>query len=160
MCWQSWKNIPPTETNLSATTFELSQVGKVDIVTARDESTHSSVQNWLKSKKISYKGLLKNKTPHGMKNLKVFPIDSIVSRYYLRFQVADKPGVLGRLALALGKNNISILSVHQKESHDPRSVPVIILTYEAKESDLRKALKIIDSSHDVSEKTVVFRVEK
>ena len=55
MCWQSWKNIPATEANLSATTFELSQVGKVDIVTARDESTHSSVQNWLKSKKISYK---------------------------------------------------------------------------------------------------------
>lgn len=55
MCWQSWKNIPATETNLSATTFELSQIGKVDIVTARDESTHPSVQNWLKSKKISYK---------------------------------------------------------------------------------------------------------
>lgn len=55
ICWQSWKNIPATETNLSATTFELSQIGKVDIVTARDESTHPSVQNWLKSKKISYK---------------------------------------------------------------------------------------------------------
>ncbi len=60
----------------------------------------------------------------------------------------------------LGKNNISILSVHQKESHDPKSVPVIILTYEAKESDLKKALKTIDSSRDVSEKTIVLRVEK
>ena len=74
--------------------------------------------------------------------------------------MADKPGVLGRLALALGKNNISILSVHQKESHDPKSVPVIILTYEARESDLRKALKIIDSGRDVSKKTVVLRVKK
>ena len=91
---------------------------------------------------------------------KILPIDQARSQYYLRFQVADKPGVLGRIALQLGKNNISILSVHQKESHDPRSVPVIILTYEAKESDLRKALRAINSSRDVSEKTTVFRVEK
>ena len=91
---------------------------------------------------------------------KVLPIGAIRSMYYLRFQVRDKPGVLGRIALALGKNNISILSVHQKESHDPRSVPVIILTYEAKESDLRNALKTIDSGRDVSQKTVVIRVEK
>lgn len=55
ICWQSWKNIPTTETNLSATTFELSQIGSVDIVTARDESTHPSVQNWLNSKNISYR---------------------------------------------------------------------------------------------------------
>ncbi len=112
------------------------------------------------SKKISYGRSLKNETQKVLKNLKVFPIDNIVSKYYLRFQVADKPGVLGRIALVLGKNNISILSVHQKESHDSRSVPVIILTYEAKESDLRNALKIIDSGRDVSEKTTVLRVEK
>lgn len=55
ICWQSWKNIPTTETNLSATTFELSQIGSVDIVTARDELTHPSVQNWLNSKNISYR---------------------------------------------------------------------------------------------------------
>jgi homoserine dehydrogenase len=90
----------------------------------------------------------------------VLSIDKITSMYYLRFQVADRPGVLGRIALTLGKHKISILSVHQKESHDPKSTPVIILTYEANESDLRKALKQIDSGKDISEKTVVIRVEK
>ncbi len=90
---------------------------------------------------------------------KVLPIGKLVSKYYLRFQVADRPGVLGRIAQSLGKHGISILSVHQKESHSSRSVPVIILTYEAEERDLRGALSEIDRAKDVREKTVVIRVE-
>ncbi len=112
------------------------------------------------SKKISYGSGLKNSPPEALSPAKFFPASQIVSKYYLRFQVADKPGVLGRIALELGRNNISILSVHQKESHDPRSVPVIILTYEAREADVIKALRRIDGRTDVSEKTTVLRVEK
>ncbi len=112
------------------------------------------------AKKISDHDNLKAKATVSLRETKILPIDDIVSRYYLRFQVADKPGVLGRIASALGKNNISILSVHQKESHSAKLVPVIILTYEARESDLKKALKVIDSSRDISRKTIVFRVEK
>ncbi len=91
---------------------------------------------------------------------RVLPMDDLRSKYYLRFQVADKPGVLGRIAQTLGRHGISIMSVHQKESHDPRSVPVVILTYEASERDLKKALKEIDSKKDISRKTVLIRVEK
>jgi homoserine dehydrogenase len=91
---------------------------------------------------------------------KVLPIEAIHSKYYLRFQVADKPGVLGRIAQTLGNHKISILSVHQKEAHNPKSVPVVILTYEASEKNLRAALKRIDGSSDVRQKTVLIRVEK
>lgn len=90
----------------------------------------------------------------------VYPIGATAGKFYLRFQVVDKPGVLGRIAHTLGKNGISILSVHQKESHNPKSTPVIILTYEAAEKDARKALRQIDSSKDVSEMTTLIRVEK
>lgn len=90
----------------------------------------------------------------------ILPINHIVSKYYLRFQVADKPGVLGKIAQILGKHGISILSVHQKESHDSKSVPVLILTYEASENNLRNALQEIDSKKEISEKTVLLRVEK
>lgn len=112
------------------------------------------------SKKISCSSSLRSSLLRSLSSTKVFPADHISSKYYLRFQIADQPGVLGRIAMELGKNNISILSVHQKESHDSRSVPVIILTYEAKESDLRKALRRIDARRDVSEKTTILRVEK
>lgn len=90
----------------------------------------------------------------------VRPLGELVSKFYLRFQVVDKPGVLGRIAQTLGAHHISILSVNQKESHDPRSTPVIILTYEARERDVRKALAEIDSRREISHKTTVLRVEK
>ncbi len=55
LCWQTWHKIPSTEENLSTTTSALSHVGEVDIVTAREESTHTYVKNWLSSQKITYK---------------------------------------------------------------------------------------------------------
>ncbi len=117
-----------------------------DIIDIAGKMVRGRIDNSFSSKKI--------KPAH------ILSMDDVVSKYYLRFQAADRPGVLGRIAQTLGKNHISILSVHQKESHDSKSVPVVILTYEASEKDLRKALKLIDSDKDISQKTVVIRVEQ
>jgi hypothetical protein len=54
-CWKTWEKIPSTEENLSTSTSILSHVGEVDIVTAREESTHTYVKNWLSYQKIIYK---------------------------------------------------------------------------------------------------------
>ena len=54
ICWKSWENIPPTENNIASATKQLSNIGSVDIVTARDESTHNDVKNWLKLHKINF----------------------------------------------------------------------------------------------------------
>jgi hypothetical protein len=54
-CWKSWKNIPLTENNIASVTDKLSNLGTVDIVTAREESTHNDVKNWLKLHKINFK---------------------------------------------------------------------------------------------------------
>ena len=53
-CWKNWMSVPPTETNLSLTTKNLSKIGQVDIVTARERSTDSFVKNWLNHYDISY----------------------------------------------------------------------------------------------------------
>jgi uncharacterized HAD superfamily protein len=53
-CWKNWVSIPPTENNLSAVTQNLSNLGQVDIVTARELSTDSFVKNWLKLHDITY----------------------------------------------------------------------------------------------------------
>jgi 5'(3')-deoxyribonucleotidase len=55
LCWQSWNKIPSTEKNLSVSTSTLSNLGEVDIVTAREDSTLVHVKNWLLSQKITYK---------------------------------------------------------------------------------------------------------
>ncbi len=111
------------------------------------------------SRKIATHSAYRSAEMKPFKRLGVLPIDFAVSKYYLRFQVADRPGVLGRIAQALGDNQISILSVHQKEPHSPGSVPVVILTYQASEKNIRKALRTIDGRSEVREKTRVIRVE-
>ncbi|HXX05326.1 MAG TPA: hypothetical protein VEJ68_00725, partial [Candidatus Bathyarchaeia archaeon] len=54
-CWKSWETIPPTERDISYASRELSKIGSVDIVTARDDSTHDAVKNWLKMHNVIFK---------------------------------------------------------------------------------------------------------
>ena len=53
-CWKNWQSVPTTQENLSNITKNLSTIGQVDIVTARERSTDSFVQNWLNHHNISY----------------------------------------------------------------------------------------------------------
>ena len=56
-------------------------------------------------------------TPHGLYGT-CKPLEEIVSRYYLRLAVDDKPGVLAQVAGILGRHGIGISSVVQPETHD------------------------------------------
>ncbi|MBI3996475.1 MAG: homoserine dehydrogenase [Candidatus Omnitrophica bacterium] len=94
---------------------------------------------------------------HGVRRLR--RMGNVETRYYLRFMVTDKPGVLARLAGVLGRHHISIASVHQKERAAARIVPVVIMTHEAKESHVHAALQIIDRSGFVKHPTVALRTE-
>jgi homoserine dehydrogenase len=87
------------------------------------------------------------------------PIDEIFTNYYLRINALDKPGVLAKVAGILGEKDISIVSVIQKGSEDSAFVPVVLLTHEAKESNVRSAVKAISRLDDVSGTPVVIRVE-
>jgi homoserine dehydrogenase len=84
---------------------------------------------------------------------------AIETRYYMRFLVTDKPGVLARIASVLGRHHISIASVHQKERRAARIVPVVMMTHEAKESNVRSALQAIDRLGFVKQPTVSIRTE-
>lgn len=74
----------------------------------------------------------------------------------------DEAGVLAKISGILGECGISIKSVLQKgrEERKTKSVPLIILTHEAKEEDLQRALKNIDNLPVVKEKSVLIRVEE
>jgi homoserine dehydrogenase len=94
------------------------------------------------------------------KELSVRPIDQVSSDYYFRFSAVDRPGVLSKISGILGANNISIASVIQKRRETHGSVPVVMLTHEAMERDVRKSLDLIDKLDVVTEKTVPYRVER
>jgi homoserine dehydrogenase len=93
-------------------------------------------------------------------SIKLRRISEIASRYYIRFSVIDRPGVLAKISGILGRHNISIASVAQKERKERHIVPVVIMTHEAKESSLRLALSKIDKLSVVKAKSVAIRVER
>jgi homoserine dehydrogenase len=87
------------------------------------------------------------------------PMDDIRSCYYLRVMALDRPGVLSRVAGVLGENNISIASVLQKGRATGEAVPVVMMSHEARERDMRLALASIDRLRVVSMPTTMIRVE-
>jgi homoserine dehydrogenase len=97
--------------------------------------------------------------PGSSGNRKIKKIDDIVSRYYFRFFALDKPGVLSKISGILGNYNISIASVIQKGRRIGEAVPLVVLTHEAKEKDVRQAINEIDRLSVVMDKTVFIRVE-
>ncbi|MGH7408871.1 MAG: homoserine dehydrogenase [Candidatus Methylomirabilales bacterium] len=88
------------------------------------------------------------------------PLQEIRTRYYLRVMVNDKPGVLSKVSGVLGNHNVSIASVIQKARHEQEAVPIVMMTHEAREGDLKTALAAIDRLDVVSAKTICLRVEE
>jgi homoserine dehydrogenase len=97
--------------------------------------------------------------PKYIEDAKIKSISNIVSEYYIRFSVLDKPGVLSKISGVLGNNSISIASVIQKGRGEKGGVPLVVMTHSAKEKDVQKALSEIDKLDVVLDKTVVIRVE-
>ncbi len=102
--------------------------------------------------------------PHPYKskgNSSLIKTSEISTKYYLRFQAADIPGILGNITSCLGKHNISIESVIQKSRHlGGGDVPIVIMTHEAKEKNLVSALKEISKFKAITGKTNFIRIEE
>lgn len=89
---------------------------------------------------------------------KLLEVENIKSRYYLRVNVVDNPGVFAQVAKVLGDNNISIAAVSQKEENQD-VVPVVIITHEAQENNITNAVKQCNGLNIVKEETVIIRIE-
>ncbi|MBW1981030.1 MAG: homoserine dehydrogenase [Deltaproteobacteria bacterium] len=87
------------------------------------------------------------------------PMEELVINYYFRFSAVDRPGVLSKIAGILGKHDISIASVIQKGRRAKGSVPLVMMTHEAREKDVRLALAEIDKLKVVTAPTRLIRVE-
>lgn len=93
------------------------------------------------------------------RDVRIKKMDDVWSRYYFRFSALDRPGVLSKISGILGNYDISIASVIQKGRRVGEAVPVVVLTHEAKEKDVKQAVYEIDQLPVVMDKTVFMRVE-
>ncbi|MBI2941657.1 MAG: homoserine dehydrogenase [Chloroflexi bacterium] len=89
----------------------------------------------------------------------VVDFDDTESRYYIRMQVADQPGVLAQIARVLGDGRISIASVIQKETDETaRSAELVIMTHAAQHRGVVAALEAIGHLAVVRDISNVLRV--
>jgi homoserine dehydrogenase len=95
----------------------------------------------------------------GRSGLNVKKMEDVSTCYYLRMSAIDKPGVLSKISGILGDNNISIESMIQKGRKKEKAVSMVLMTHEAREKDMMKALKEIKKLRVVSGKPLYLRVE-
>jgi len=86
-------------------------------------------------------------------------ISSGASAYYIRLQVTDRPGVLGSITTAFGRNGVSLESVVQR-GRGGSSVPLIFVTHEAPWDKLYAALEEIKNLSSVEEVASILMVHK
>lgn len=96
--------------------------------------------------------------PAGQKNLR--PMAELVTKYYLRVPVVDRPGAMAQLSGVLAKHGISIGSMIQKGEHPAGRAEVIIVTQQAREGEVQAALKELAGSEIALEAPFVLRVEE
>jgi homoserine dehydrogenase len=89
----------------------------------------------------------------------VVPIADVVSQYFVRLNVVDRPGVLAKIAAIFGAAKIGISSVIQPEGHEGKSVPLIFMLHYATNGAVTGALKKIGKLPIVKSKPVMLRVE-
>jgi homoserine dehydrogenase len=85
--------------------------------------------------------------------------EEVMCRYYLRIMALDHPGVLSKISGILGKHGISIASVIQKERHEGKAVPIVMLTHHAREKDMAEAVREIHQMSFVKKKPDLIRIQ-
>lgn len=93
-------------------------------------------------------------------DMPVVPMSELISRYYIRIEVADKPGVLAVIARSFGDHGVSIASVIQKETDDAaQTAELVIMTHPARESAIQESISQIEQFPDVVQVGNMLRVE-
>jgi homoserine dehydrogenase len=72
----------------------------------------------------------------------VIPMGEVVTSTYLRLRVADRPGVLGKIATVFGEESVSLASVIQLAT-DGQVAEIVVVTHPCREGNLNQALERI-----------------
>ncbi|MBQ9002812.1 MAG: homoserine dehydrogenase [Eggerthellaceae bacterium] len=92
--------------------------------------------------------------------LPIASMDSLETRYYIRFVVPDRTGVLAKAAEVFSRHDVSLRSVKQQGTSEHNEVDLVFVTHTAREKNIRAVLDELAGLSDMllSEPTVI-RVE-
>ncbi len=117
----------------------------IDMVAGRAQITFRLLELWSKQKA----------------RVPVSDFAQVAGRYYLRFNVEDRPSVLAEIASILGRQNISIASVIQHEADEQSGVvPLVIMTHRTTEGATQRAIDTIDRLQFMRGGSVRMRVDE
>jgi homoserine dehydrogenase len=88
---------------------------------------------------------------------RVLGFEEAVTKWYLRLEVLDAPGVLAKIAAAFGAHDVSIASVWQDGRGDEATL--LIVTHDAREGQLAQARAALDGLDAVRQVASVIRVQ-
>ena len=99
--------------------------------------------------------------PDQLSNVAILPMDEVVTSYYMRMRVVDRPGVLADITRILADRGVSIDAMVQKEpSEGEEQVDIIMLTHETREKQINAAISAIENLQVVSGKVTRIRLEE
>ncbi|MBC3876846.1 homoserine dehydrogenase [Undibacterium sp. FT79W] len=99
--------------------------------------------------------------PAAISDLPILPMSEIVTSYYLRMHVEDKPGVLADVTRILADLSISIDAMLQKEPGEGETrTDIIILTHQTKEKNIIAAIEKIEALATVTGSVIKLRLEE
>ena len=99
--------------------------------------------------------------PDAMADLPILPMSEVVTSYYLRMRVEDKPGVLADITRILADQQISIDAMIQREPDEgEEQTDIIILTQKTREKNADAAIAKIESLVVVKGKITRLRLEE
>lgn len=99
--------------------------------------------------------------PDAMVDLPILPISEVVSSYYLRLRVEDRPGVLADVTRILADDGISIVAMIQREpSEGEEQTDIIMLTHKTREQNIDTAIAGIESLPAVRGQVIRLRLEE
>ncbi len=96
-----------------------------------------------------------------LRDLPIVPMEQVVTPWYLRMEVEDKPGVLSKVASIFSDQGISIEALTQKAPAEGQTrVQLIVITNKAVQGNMDKAVAAIEALDTISGKVTRIRVEE
>jgi len=99
--------------------------------------------------------------PNAMVDLTILPLSEVITSYYLRLRVEDKPGVLADITRILADQQISIDAMIQREPDEgEEQTDIIMLTHQTREKNVDAAIAKIESLSVVKGQITRLRLEE